>query len=63
MFCVTTEMCSDGVLKFSDLQKGSFWHVKGFLLVSKRNRFALQKDSFWNGRWLLLEIEPNCANG
>ena len=56
------------------MQKGSFWVVKGVLLVSKRSPFRVQKESFLENKEILsgkqcnlecfsIWIEPQIVGG
>ena len=40
-------------------EKESFWLPKGFVLPSKRSPFALQNDSFYNAKGVLLFLANN----
>ena len=41
----------------SYFEKESFWLPKGFVLPSKRIRFALQKESFYNAKGFVLQCK------
>ena len=40
-------------------EKESFWLPKGFVLLTKRSPFTMQKDSFYNAKGVLLFLANN----